>query len=120
MGNVTRGVPGVLVSERNNLIFSGASWFVSTTWYLNKTRIRTWDHFPVVVKIFDGREMRVRKGRKGWAVWTPVSEDEERKFKELCLCPECRVLGVTMMRLVAWRLCRRGWEELLWRSRILQ
>ena len=32
--------------------------------------------------------MRVRKGKKGWAGWTPVSADEERKFKELCLCPE--------------------------------
>ena len=58
---------------------------VSTTWHLNKTRIRTWVHFPVVVKI-DRREMRVRKGKKG-AGWTPVSEDEERKFQELCLCP---------------------------------
>ena len=32
--------------------------------------------------------MRVRKGEKGWAGWTPVSEDEERKFKDLCLCPD--------------------------------
>ena len=70
---------------------------VFTTWYLNKTRIRTWDHFPVVVKI-EKREMRVRKGKKGWAGWTPVSEDEERKFKELCLCPD-EVFGNEMMRL---------------------
>ena len=41
----------------------------------------------MVVKI-DGREMRVRKGKKGWGGWTPVSEDEERKNKELCLCPD--------------------------------
>ena len=60
---------------------------VSTTWYLNKTRKRTWDHFPVVVKI-DGRDMRVRKGKKRWAGLTPVSQDEKRKFKELCLCPD--------------------------------
>ena len=60
---------------------------VSTTWYLNKTRIRTWDHCPGVVKI-DGREMRVKKGKKRWTGWTPFSEDEERKFKELCLCPD--------------------------------
>ena len=26
--------------------------------------------------------------KKEWTSWTPVSEDEERKFKELCLCPE--------------------------------
>ena len=43
--------------------------------------------FSSGVKI-DGREMRVRKGKKGWAGWTPVSEDEERKFQELCLCPD--------------------------------
>ena len=36
---------------------------VFTTWYLNKTRIRTLDHFPVVVKI-EGREMRMRKEKK--------------------------------------------------------
>ena len=41
----------------------------------------------MVVKI-EGREMRVKKGKKGWAGWTSVSEDEERRFKELCLCPE--------------------------------
>ena len=35
----------------------------STTWYLNRTWLRTWDHFPVVVKI-DGKEFRVTKGRK--------------------------------------------------------
>ena len=28
---------------------------ISSTWYLNKVRIRTWDHFPVVVKI-EGKE----------------------------------------------------------------
>ena len=58
-----------------------------TTWDLNKTRIRTWDHSAVVVKI-EEREMRVRKRKKGWTGWTPVSVDEERKFKERCLCPE--------------------------------
>ena len=31
--------------------------------------------------------MRVRRGKKGWAGWTPVSEDEEGKFQELSLCP---------------------------------
>ena len=41
----------------------------------------------MVVKI-KGREMRVRKGKKGWTGWTPVSADEERTFKEPCLCPE--------------------------------
>ena len=59
----------------------------SRTWSLNKTRMRTWDHFPVVVKI-DGRELRVKKGKKGWAGWVPKSEDERQKFQELVLCPD--------------------------------
>jgi endonuclease/exonuclease/phosphatase family metal-dependent hydrolase len=37
-----------------------------TTWYLNKVRLRTWDHFPVVVKI-EGRELATKKGVKGWS-----------------------------------------------------
>ena len=60
---------------------------IASTWYLNKTRIRTWDHFPVVVKV-DGKEMRMRKGKKSWAGWTPVSDVEEKKFQELSLCPD--------------------------------
>ena len=36
---------------------------VSTTLYLNKTRVLPWDHLPVVVKI-EGREMTVRKRKK--------------------------------------------------------
>ena len=31
----------------------------STTWYLNKVRLRTWDHFSVVVKI-EGKDLRVK------------------------------------------------------------
>ena len=37
---------------------------VFKTWCWNTTRIRAWDHVPVVVKI-EGREIRVRKGKKG-------------------------------------------------------
>ena len=40
------------------------------------TRIRIWDHFPVVEKI-EGMEMGLKEGgKKGWASWTPVSADE--------------------------------------------
>ena len=60
---------------------------ITSTWYLNKTRIRTWDHFPVVVRI-EGKEMSVKKGKKSWAGWTPVTDKEEEKFKVLCLCPD--------------------------------
>ena len=47
----------------------------STTWYLNNTGLRTWDHFPVVVRI-DGKELGAKKCKKGFAGWTPKSEDE--------------------------------------------
>ena len=30
----------------------------------------------------------MRKGKQGWAGWTPESEDEERKFQELSFCPD--------------------------------
>ena len=74
---------GSRVRKKQHGFFVGLRDLVFTTWYLNKTRIRTWDHFPVVVKI-EERKMRVRKRKKGWAGWTPVSED----VKELCLCPK--------------------------------
>ena len=44
----------------------------STTWYMNRVRLRNWDHSFVVVKT-DGKELRVRKGKKGgWTVWMLV------------------------------------------------
>ena len=64
----------------------GPRGVIASTWYLNKVRIRTWDHFPVV-KI-EEKEMRIRKGKKSWAGWTPVSDVEEKKFQELSLCPD--------------------------------
>ena len=55
----------------------------STTWYLNKTKLRIWyHHFPVVVET-DGKELRVKKGTE----WIPKSEDERHKFQKLALCP---------------------------------
>ena len=53
----------------------------STTWYLNKMRLRTWDIFPVVVKI-DGKDLRPKRGGKGWAGWIPRFEDERIKFHD--------------------------------------
>ena len=58
----------------------------STTWYLNKVRLRTWDHFPVIVKI-EAKNLRTKKGVKGWAGWIPGYEVEKSKFQELVLCP---------------------------------
>ena len=33
------------------------------TWYLNKARLRNWDHCPVAV-IIEGKELRGMKGEK--------------------------------------------------------
>ena len=36
------------------------------TWYLNRVRLRTWDHHPVITKI-EGRELRTNRGVIVWA-----------------------------------------------------
>ena len=82
----TLGEPGDLEFGRINLIISWAPViYALRTWYLNKVRLRTWDHFPVVVKI-EGRDLRAKKGAKGWAGWIPNSEVEKCRFQELVLC----------------------------------
>ena len=58
----------------------------SKTWFLNKTWLRTSNHFPVVVKI-EGKELSAKKGKKGWAGWVPKPEDEKLEFQELTLHP---------------------------------
>ena len=58
----------------------------STTWYLNRVRFRTWDHFLVIIKI-EGRELKTKRRDKGWARWAFVSEAEKAKFQEIVLCP---------------------------------
>ena len=47
--------------------------------YLNKVRLRTWDHFPVIVNI-EGRDVKTKKVVIGWAGWIPRSEAERSKF----------------------------------------
>ena len=42
----------------------------SATWYLNKTRLRTWDHFSVVVRV-NGKKVRVKKGKMAGRVTFP-------------------------------------------------
>ena len=51
----------------------------------NKVRLRTCDHFSVILKI-EGRDLKTKKGMKGWASWIPRSEDETSRFQELVLC----------------------------------
>ena len=77
---------GCLVRKKHIDKIVGASDLQSTTWYLNKTRRRTWDHFPLMVNI-DRRDLRVKEGKKGWAGWIPKTEDDRQKFQELALCP---------------------------------
>ena len=58
----------------------------STTWYLNKVRLRTRDHFPMISRV-EEHELRTKIGVKEWAGWISESEVEKVKFQELVLCP---------------------------------
>ena len=88
---------------------------VVKTWYLNKTRIRTWDHYPVVVKI-EGREMRVRKGKKEWAGLDPsigrCGEDIPRTMslsrRSRSWCDANEVSGLESFAGETGRCCRGG------------
>ena len=80
LGNLTPGAPGVPCSTEADRLHYGPRDLRSTTWYLNRTRFRTWDHFPVVVKV-EGKELKVKKEKKGLAGWIPESEDERQKFQ---------------------------------------
>ena len=59
----------------------------SMTWYLNKTRLWTWDHFSRSCEKIDGKELRVKKVQNGWAGKIPKCEDERQKFQELVSLP---------------------------------
>ena len=49
--NIILGGPGdLLLARSNSIFFMGPRDLRSTPWYLNKVRLPTWDHFPVVVK----------------------------------------------------------------------
>ena len=59
---VTRGGLGGPGSAQQHLDYiMGPKDIRSTTWYLNKVRLRTWDHFQVITRI-EGREPRTKKG----------------------------------------------------------
>ena len=40
----------------------------------------------MVVEV-EGKELRAKTGKKGWAGWIPKSEGEKLKFQELALYP---------------------------------
>ena len=63
-----------------------------STWYLNKERLRGWDHHAVVVRD-DARELKQVKGPTG------------RKFKS-------RVLGTCFGGKESWSRCRKDWRSL--------
>ena len=65
---------------------------LSTTCDLNRTSLTTWYHFPVVVKI-DGKQLKAKKRKKGWAGWIPKSEDDRHKFQKLAFCPNVSGVG---------------------------
>ena len=35
----------------------------------------------------DGKELKVKKAKKGWAGWIPQTENDRQKFQELVHCP---------------------------------
>ena len=76
--NIILGMLGGLGSARSNYI----RYLRSATWYLNKVRLRTWVHCPVLVKRGEGLENE--EVVKGWARWIPRSA-RKSKFQELVL-----------------------------------
>ena len=48
------GLPCMQTADR--LHYGAPETPLPPTWYLNNARIRSWDHFPVVVKV-EGKEM---------------------------------------------------------------
>ena len=46
----TRGEPGDLGSAKSSYVM-GPKDIRSMTWYLNRVRLRTWDHFPVMTRV---------------------------------------------------------------------
>ena len=77
---------GSRICKKQLDFFMGPKDIRSTTWYLNRVRLRTWDHFPVITKI-EGRQLTTKKRVKGWAGWAPVSEAEKAKFQDRVLRP---------------------------------
>ena len=59
----------------------------------------------MVVKI-DGREMRMRRGKKGRRVGPQFHKMRKGNSKNSVFVPTGRAAGATTMRLVVWRLCR--------------
>ena len=87
----------------------------SATWYLNKVRLRTWDHFSVT-NTTEGCELRTKKGLKGWSGWAPKSGAEKSSFKNLFSAHEVSVTKlfylVMMTMTKDWSFYKKGWLTL--------
>ena len=67
---------GSRIRKKQTVFFKGPRDLQCTTWCFNGTKFRTCDHIPVVVKS-EGIELRVKKGKNGWAGWIPKSEGKK-------------------------------------------
>ena len=88
----------------------------STTWYLSKVRLRTWHHFPVIVKI-EERDVKTKKGVKGWAGWIPRSGPRQASSKILCSAQAIVQLRHVKMSQMDWSLSRKDCKPLRPRSK---
>ena len=80
------------------------------TWFLDHVRLRIWDRFLVVGKI-EGKDLRAKKGVKGWA---------NTSFKNLCFARTKAVPRRAKMGMMDWPLCRKDWKKRRLRSRLLR
>ena len=96
---------GSWVCKKQHDYIMGPKDLRSSTCYLNRVRVRTWDHFPVIVEI-EERDPRKKKGVKDWVGWIPRSEVNDDRTKIL---KDGRDV---------WALCRIDWRKLRPRSRV--
>ena len=57
-----------------------------TTWYLKKTRLRTWGRFSVVVQV-DEEGPRAKRPEQGWTGWILGSRDVKLMIQDFELYP---------------------------------
>ena len=76
----------------------------STTWFLNKVRLRTWDHFPVVLKI-DGTD--VKAGRAGFL----DLKTKKSSFKNSLSARVTVVTGCTKLGTMGWSPYKNDWKK---------
>ena len=92
---------------------------IASTWYLNTVRIRTWDHFPVVVK-FEGREMKFQKRKKAGQAGPPCPTWRRRSSRISACAPKDHAVGLmTRKKMVSWP-CNLDWRLQQLKLRLLR